>query len=173
MIGTLPCRPRCEGETARHNAAVTGIPIQWLDPIDRPTTERLVRLPRAAYRVEANLIGFQGIPQLHATADQLLTAGLTWIGAKIDGGVVAALAYRVEGEVCSIDRLVVDPGWFRRGLGSALVASLREHDLITVSTGTANLPACRLHEQLGSERAYDELIALGVSVTHFTRRRET
>jgi hypothetical protein len=40
------------------------IQIRRLDPIDRSLAVRLVGLQRPAYRIEADLIGFDGIPQL-------------------------------------------------------------------------------------------------------------
>jgi ribosomal protein S18 acetylase RimI-like enzyme len=92
---------------------------------------------------------------------------------RVEGRVVAALAYRVEEGVCGIDRLVVDPACFGRGFGSALVASLLHYSHITVSTGTANLPARRLYEKHGFQAIGEREIAPGVTVTQYERHQRS
>lgn len=81
----------------------------------------LVHLQRSAYRVEADLIGSDSIPQLHETADDVTKLELTFLGFVDGGAPVAALGYHVLGDVLDVDRLVVDPRWFRRGLAPRLV----------------------------------------------------
>ena len=133
--------------------------VASLDLFDGGTVRRVLDLQRAAYRVEADLIGFDGIPPLHETLDELLGQPLEWIGIRAGGRIVAALGYR----------LVVDPEHFGRGYGSALVASLLDQPCITVSTGTANLPARRLYEKHGFQRVGEVEIAPGVTVTCYAR----
>jgi ribosomal protein S18 acetylase RimI-like enzyme len=141
-----------------------------LDPAaDAILAARLVELQRAAYAVEAGLIGFDGIPPLHETAAELAAAGLRWLGTGPSGAPEAALAYRRtgEGEV-DIDRLVVHPAAFRRGHGRRLVTAMVDSERprrVTVSTGTANLPARRLYEGLGFRATGERPIAPGVTVT--------
>jgi ribosomal protein S18 acetylase RimI-like enzyme len=141
-----------------------------LDLGGRGVVERLLALQQAAYRIEANLIGFDGIPPLHESLEELVAQPLSWIGIRAQDRVVAALAYRLEDSTCDIDRLVVDTDYFGRGFGSALVASLLHHPRITVSTGTANLPARRLYEKHGFQAVGERGIAPGVTVTHYERR---
>jgi ribosomal protein S18 acetylase RimI-like enzyme len=144
--------------------------IEQLDPAGHGVAEQLLALQRAAYRVEADLIGFDGIPPLHESLKELQAQPLEWIGLRADSRIVAALAYRVERDLCDIDRLVVDPRYFGRGYGSALVASLLHHPQITVSTGTANTPARRLYEKHGFQATGTREIAHGVTVTQYERR---
>jgi len=111
----------------------------------------LLRVQRAAYLVEAALIGSDGIPALRDTVESLAAAGLTWFGCRDDDGLLGAVATTVDGGIVDIDRLVVAPRAFRRGVGTALVA----HVLgvgggpVTVSTGRANTPARALYERAG------------------------
>ena len=145
---------------------------RWVEPLDlsdEATARQVLRVQHTAYRVEAELIGFDGIPPLHETLDELVRRPLDWIGIRADGRIVAALACQVADEVCDIDRLVVDPEHFGRGYGSALVASLLDQPCITVSTGTANLPARRLYEKHGFQRVGEVEIAPGVTVTRYVR----
>lgn len=144
--------------------------VELLDLTDTATARQVFELQRAAYQVEADLIGFDGIPPLHETFDDLVAQPLTWIGVRQADRVVAALAYALDGEYCDIDRLVVDPDHFGRGYASALVASLLGYRHITVSTGTANAPARRLYEKHGFQPTGEREIAPGVTVTQYERR---
>lgn len=49
-------------------------------------------LQRLAYRSEAELIGFDGIPPLHESIDDLRSAALDWLGIREGDRLVAALA---------------------------------------------------------------------------------
>lgn len=143
--------------------------IETLDLSGDSTARQVLALQRAAYRVEADLIGFEGIPPLNETLDELVAQPLTWIGVREGDAVIAALGYTVDGSHCDIDRLVVAPEHFGRGLATALVTSLFAYPRITVSTGTANLPARRLYEKHGFRVTGEREIDSGVTVTQYER----
>jgi ribosomal protein S18 acetylase RimI-like enzyme len=143
--------------------------IELLDLSDEAMAREVMALQRAAYRVEADLIGFDGIPPLHETLDELIAEPLHWIGIRDEGRVVAALAYELIDDLCDINRLVVSPDYFGQGLASALVGSLLDKPRIIVSTGTENTPARRLYEKLGFRRTGEREIAPGVTVTQYER----
>lgn len=146
------------------------IPVQPLDVTDPAIAELVWRLQRAAYKVEAELVGFDGIPPLHESLEDLVAAPLNWLGvAEAGGRIVAALAFTEADGRIDIDRLMVDPDGFRNGYGAALVGALDTAASITVSTGAANIPAHRLYEARGFSRAHDEEVAPGMWITHFAR----
>ena len=101
--------------------------LSRLDLDDLETASALLELQRRAYRVEADLIGFDGIPPLHETLAELQQCGETFLGAMLDEGKLAgAVSWRFSERTIDIHRLVVDPDAFRRGTGSLLVrAALR------------------------------------------------
>lgn len=145
--------------------------VEVLDLSDPSTAAAVLRLQHAAYRVEADLIGFEDIPPLHETLMQLVGTPLQWLGVRSpDGDIAAALAYTTDDTSVDIDRLVVSPDLFRNGYGSALVAAIDPTATVTVSTGSANVPAHRLYEGLGFAKAHDEEIVPGLSITHFVRK---
>lgn len=145
--------------------------VEPLELSDRRTATRILEIQRAAYTIEAALLGFDGIPVLAETLEDLMepTSILEWIGIRCGGSIVAAMATRSERGVCDIDRLVVDPAWFRRGLARALVSTLADRGSVTVSAGTANLPAIELYESMGFQQESTEAIAPGVTIKHLRR----
>lgn len=145
--------------------------IEPLELSDRPTATRILAIQRAAYTIEAALIGFDGIPVLAETLEDLMESAsfLEWIGIRSEGSIVAAMATRTERGVCDIDRLVVDPAWFRRGLARSLVSTLADRRTVTVSTGAANLPGIELYESMGFQQESTETIPPGVMIAHLRR----
>ncbi|WP_300009110.1 GNAT family N-acetyltransferase [Pseudonocardia sp.] len=111
----------------------------------------LLAVQRAAYLVEAALIGSDAIPGLHDTLPTLAAARLDWFGVRDGSGLLGAVGVTRQAGVLDIDRLVVAPRAFRQGVGTALVRhaiALADGD-VTVSTGRANTPARALYHRCG------------------------
>ncbi|HEX5596854.1 MAG TPA: GNAT family N-acetyltransferase [Micromonosporaceae bacterium] len=140
---------------------------------DADTAAAVLRLQQAAYTVEAELIGSDGIPALHETLAELRAAPQRWLGAWDAAGLVGAVAYeRLEDGTLDICKLVVAPRAFRRGVGTALLEALdaaepAEHAVVW--TGTANTPARRLYERRGFAPVRDVEVAPGLWITRFER----
>ncbi|MFK0254729.1 GNAT family N-acetyltransferase [Streptomyces sp. NPDC090445] len=165
-------------------ATTTG-PVGPLDLGHDATAAAVHRIGRAAYAVEARLIGFDGIPALRESLAELRERPLRWLGAagagadgpdgsNGSGGPLAGfLAWEREpdGSVC-VDRLCVDPAWFRRGVASlllrALLAEVPADRPVTVSTGAANSPAVALYERFGFVRGADFSPVPGLVMASFT-----
>lgn len=132
----------------------------------------LVALQQVAYRVEAELIGSDAIPPLEETPDEIMALDLHFL-AFMDGDVpVAAVGYRLSGDVLDVDRLMVDPRLFRRGLARRLLTETLAtvpHHRAVVSTGTANTPARRLYLDLGFRHVADHEAAPGLLVSRYER----
>ncbi|GAA2689685.1 GNAT family N-acetyltransferase [Streptomyces lunalinharesii] len=164
--------------TGQHHAAdessqPVAEPIR-LDLSDPDTVRRLWDLQRASYTVEARLIGFDGIPPLHESLEQLRTCGESFLGVHEESGLVGAVAWarRPDGalEIC---RLMVHPVAHRRGVATALLDSLdriEPAELTVVSTGTANLPAVALYRRRGFIPFGEHQVAPDVTVTLLERK---
>jgi ribosomal protein S18 acetylase RimI-like enzyme len=146
-----------------------------LDLADPATLQQLWELQRAAYAVEASLIGFGGIPGLHETLQELRLCGETFLGLDDEIGLAGALSWtRLPDGTLDICRLVVHSRAHRRGIATALLDSLdatEPADLTVVSTGTANLPAIALYQRRGFIPTGERQIAPGVTVTLLERKR--
>jgi ribosomal protein S18 acetylase RimI-like enzyme len=117
----------------------------------------VLEVQRAAYAIEAELIGYPDLPPLHETLAGLqATAEEIWLCCEGDA-VVGVVGLEHGEDEMVIARLFVAPAYFRRGVGSALVA----HALalaqaagrsVRVGTGARNAPALALYERFGFRR---------------------
>ncbi|HEY3509974.1 MULTISPECIES: GNAT family N-acetyltransferase [Kribbella] len=147
--------------------------ITALDVTDRPLAERLLAVQHAAYAVEAELIGFDGIPPLQEGLHELMASVEHWLGVYDGTLLVGAVAYEFPDErTVEISRLIVDPAYARRGYGRALLDRLDELEprpVSEVSTGSANLPAVNLYKSRGYAETGRIEVAPGIYVTQFRR----
>jgi ribosomal protein S18 acetylase RimI-like enzyme len=145
-----------------------------LDLADLDTLRQLWDLQRAAYAVEALLIGFDGIPALHESLEQLGACDESFLGIRDESRLVGAVSWtRLPNGALDICRLVVHPDAHRRGIATALLDaldSIESADLTIVSTGTANLPALALYHRRGFKPAGERQIAPCVTVTLLERK---
>lgn len=144
---------------------------------DLAELRRVHELQRAAYAIEAELIGCGDMPGLRESEAELARSGEEFWGSFVPGaagvgdaevgargettrqcvGIVAIEPEPGAAGVLRIARLAVDPGCFGRGIGRRLVRHVLAlagdgtpaAEAVIVSTGAANLPARRLYESLG------------------------
>ncbi|MGH3864275.1 GNAT family N-acetyltransferase [Actinokineospora sp.] len=143
-----------------------------LDLTDDATAAAVHAVGLRSYRVEADLIGFDGIPPLHESLADMRAQRLRWLGCRADGVPVAFIAW-AQDEVVDIDRLCVDPAWFRRGLATTLLRALLDRTTgdVVVSTGAENTPAVSLYERAGFVRTGAVEPAPGLKIATFRLQR--
>jgi GNAT superfamily N-acetyltransferase len=149
------------------------VELRRLDATDPAVAAEILELQRRAYRIEADLIGSDGIPPLTESLEELQGSGETFLGAFVDGDLAGAVSWRLDGDTLDLHRLVVDPGRFRGGIGTALVrAALAAEPAARraiVQTGAANEPAKRLYLREGFEELDEVEVGPGLWVTRFRR----
>jgi ribosomal protein S18 acetylase RimI-like enzyme len=147
--------------------------ITPLDLTDRTLAERLLQIQHAAYAVEAELIGFDGIPPLQEDLAGLMLSTEHWLGRYDGSTLVGAVAYEFpDDDTVEISRLIVDPAHARRGHGRALLDHLdrlEPRPISLVSTGSANTPAVSLYKSRGYVETNRLEVAPGVFITQFRR----
>jgi len=148
-----------------------------LDLSDDRIAEAVHTVGQRSYRVEADLIAFDGIPALHESLVDMCAEPLRWLGIldPATGLPVAFIAYAVGADgTVEIDRLCVDPDWFRKGLARALLTQLLADNATAdaiVSTGAANTPAVTLYTRAGFMPAGTSSPAPGLEIAHFRLTR--
>jgi ribosomal protein S18 acetylase RimI-like enzyme len=148
--------------------------IRRLDLRDVDDARSVLALQRAAYAVEARLIGSDEIPGLHESIEGLRESPEAFVGVLDDEELVAALAYEATPDVLDISRLVVAPAAFRRGLGEQLVRWVLDEiprATTIVSTGSKNAPAMALYVKLGFVEVGHHEPVPGLQVTRFELHR--
>ncbi|MFJ5726257.1 GNAT family N-acetyltransferase [Streptomyces sp. NPDC093149] len=155
-----------------------GMLIRELDLGDATVASTVHAVGLRAYAIEAGLIGFDGIPALSESLQDITARPLRWLGAVTTEGTVAAfVAWQTDTgqHVTHIDRVCVDPAWFRRGLASCLLdhllAKVTDRDEVRVSTGADNQPAVKLYERLGFSRTVDFEPVPGLRMAQFVLHR--
>jgi len=67
--------------------------LRRLDLSDEDTVQQIWELQRVAYAVEAELIGYDGIPPLHESLEQLRTCGESFLGVYAETGLTGAVSW--------------------------------------------------------------------------------
>ncbi|WP_144512615.1 N-acetyltransferase [Bacillus sp. FJAT-22090] len=127
--------------------------IQILDHKEKGTAEQMLAVQLPAYQIEAELIQFDGIPQLNDTPQSIMISEEIFLGYFEHSALAGFLSYTETDELIDICRLVVHPSHFRKGIASSLLKHLlstkKMHQGVIVATGAKNKPAIKLYEHFG------------------------
>lgn len=123
-----------------------------IEPLDPGHLQALHALQQAAYLREARILGIQDFPPLRETLATLRGTRERLMGAWEGETLVGVLGSEPEDGHHLITRLAVDPGRFRKGVGSLLLAHfISRHGQagLSVQTGMDNVPALRIYQKHG------------------------
>jgi len=150
------------------------IVIDHLDITDPAAASTVLHIQRRSYRVEAQLIGSETIPPLSETVEDLRACGENFLGAFVDDQLAGIVSWKFDGVTIDIHRLAVDPPFFRRGVGVALVRAVLSVESVArraiVQTGAANDPATALYRGEGFVQVDEREVGDGVRVALFERQ---
>lgn len=107
---------------------------------------------QVSYAIEAEILKAVNFPPLKRTITNFLECDTDFFGYMIDDHATAVIEINTNELAVHIQSLVVDPKYFRRGIGCKLVQYVLdkyENRVITVETGLENTPAIKLYESLG------------------------
>jgi GNAT superfamily N-acetyltransferase len=127
-------------------------------------------LSRAAYQVEADLLGLADSAATQERIAQLRRLELRWLGAYADGELVGVLGYRELGAGLELRRLAVDPRRFRTGVASGLLAALPPAPAVSVRASVGNTPALALYARHGFVPCGESILESGVRIKYLIRR---
>lgn len=143
-----------------------------LDIRDAAVAQEVFALQRLAYQREAELIAYPDLPPLRESLQALLRCNEHFLGWRVDGALLGALAYTADGSEFLICRLVVAPSALRRGIGRSLLCNLiplagQRH--IRVCTASRNAPALALYHEQGFALDREQTLADGLQLSHLLR----
>jgi ribosomal protein S18 acetylase RimI-like enzyme len=151
------------------------VELTRLDLAQPDVARAVLQLQRRSYRVEADLVGFDSIPPLHESLAELQASGETFLAALVDDRLAGVVSWKLIDETLDLHRLAVDPGFFRAGIGRALVREAEAAESaarrVIVQTGAANEPAKALYRSEGFSEVGEREVAPGFRVTLFEKAR--
>jgi len=126
--------------------------IKILDHEKIDIAESIHSVFQISYAVEAKLLGVKDFPPLQRTVTNLLESKTSFFGFFLNEKLIAVIEIEPFPYVFHICSLVVDPNYFRQGIGSKLISfilNLLKGNTITVETGLANEPAITFYKSFG------------------------
>jgi ribosomal protein S18 acetylase RimI-like enzyme len=141
--------------------------------------ESILKLQYRCYESEARLYNDWSIPPLTETLEELKLefSSQVFLKASIRGGIIGSVRAQVKDQSCEIGRLVVDPEFQRRGLGTRLMheierifSAARRYELFTGSLSTSNI---RLYESLGYRRVDSRVVTPTLTLTFMAKSNES
>lgn len=137
------------------------------------TAVQMMKVQIPAYQVEAELIGYEGIPQLRDTVETMMENDETCVGYYLEDQLAAFVSYEETADEVNICRLVVHPDHFRKKIATVLIEYVVEEvagdRTIRVSTASLNFPAKGLYQAFGFRQVRDYEIAPGIFITELER----
>lgn len=126
--------------------------IKKLDHQNIATARKIREVFQVSYAVEAELLKADDFPPLKRPLEGFTGSSNDFFGFYLETQLAGVVEVDQRNESVHIQSLVVQPKFFRRGIGRALVAfvfSNYEAPLFTVETGAANKPASELYLTTG------------------------
>ncbi len=125
---------------------------------------------QVSYAVEAKLLGAEEFfPPLKRTVADLQKSDTQFYGYWKQHSLAAVIELKKEPTSTHVQSLIVDPLYFRQGIGRKLLefAERIASGVITVETGLANAPACALYENFGFVKEKTYLTDVGIEKIRF------
>ena len=128
--------------------------IQKLNHQDPDIAKQIRAVFQVSYAIEAELLNAVDFPPLKRSLEEYMETETQFYGFWKADALAAVVEIRPYKNSTHIQSLVVDPTYFRQGLGKQLVEFTFDNfgtELFHVETGAANRPAILLYEKMGFE----------------------
>lgn len=143
--------------------------IQKIDLNDIEQLNQIVQLQKKSYLIEAKLINFYDIPNLTESIETLKKSHEVFYGYFINFKIVGIISYVIKDHILDINRLAIDPDYFRQKISSKLLSFVESIDAtikeIIVQTGKDNFPAIALYKKNGFVKGQDIVIDKRLVIT--------
>ncbi|MEL6810168.1 MAG: GNAT family N-acetyltransferase [Bacteroidota bacterium] len=148
--------------------------IRRLSHTQLEMAQEIYRVFQVSYAVEAELLGaVDNFPPLQRKPSDFLTSDTDFFGYFEDNVLAAVMEIRTHPSSTHIQSLVVDPAYFRRGIGKQLVTFVFDRyttEMFHVETGTDNGPARALYVSMGFELIKEWKTKIGIRKVRFEKR---
>ncbi|KMK76644.1 hypothetical protein AB990_11480 [Alkalihalobacillus pseudalcaliphilus] len=146
--------------------------MQRINLHDATILNKTWHLQQEAYKVEAQIIGFDQIPPLLETRKQLQGVDEIFYGYWIGDELCGFISYQLVDGVIDICRLVTKPTHFKQGIAQALLGFVERNEqthILRVSTGATNGPACSFYQKHGFRKVGEKQITVTLRLIYFEK----
>lgn len=146
--------------------------IKKLTHRNRSTSEDIRAVFQISYAVEAELLQATDFPPLKRPLEAFTNSDNQFFGYYMKDELAAVMEIDKKTASVHIQSLVVQPKYFRKGIGRKLVAHAFEQyqtPLFTVETGLANEPATQLYLQMGFSKVLEYDTEHGIRKVRFEK----
>jgi len=148
--------------------------IQKLNHQELEVARDIYHVFQASYAVEAELLGAKdNFPPLQRKVEDFLPSKTEFFGFLKDEITAAVVEIRIFPSSVHVQSLVVDPNFFRLGIGQKLIEFVFDTyttDFFHVETGTDNGPARALYEKMGFTLIKEWKTEIGIRKVRFEKR---
>ncbi len=149
-----------------------------IETADINDAEAIIELQRIAYQSEAKLYRNWEIPPSTETLNQLssLFSSHVFLKATVNSRIIGSVRANINNGSCHIGRLIVDPQYQNRGVGTALLVEIeckyptcRRFELFTGIKSQKNI---RLYEKAGYKAYRTEAVSSKLSRICFEKVKQ-
>ena len=137
------------------------------------TAEEIRAIFQVSYAVEAKILKAVDFPPLKRTVSQFVNSNSEFYAFSIIKNIAGIIEIDSHDDLTHIQSLVVDPKYFRKGIGRKLVQFTLDtcrSKLFTVETGIDNNPAIKLYESFGFQELKQWDTNHGIRKIRFEKR---
>lgn len=147
--------------------------IEKLNNKNITIAQKMQTVFHASYAIEAKLLQAVNFPPLQRQIPDYMNTETEFFGFWKDKELAAVVELLLDPKQVHIQSLVVDPNYFRQGIGRKLVQFVFDSfssELYMVETGLANQPAIALYESFGFEEVLQWDTEHGIRKVRFEKK---
>ena len=147
--------------------------IKKLENNDIETSSQIHSVFQLSYAVEAELLKANDFPPLKRPLESYLKSGNAFYGYFENNELAGIIEVERTDKHIDINSLVVNPKFFRRGIGRKLIEftfNRFDSKLFIVETGVKNKPATELYKKLGFKEIKQWNTDFGIRKVLFEKR---
>ena len=135
--------------------------------------EEIRAIFQVSYAVEAEILKAVDFPPLKRTVSQFVNSNSEFYAYYLTRNIAGVIEIDNHQDIYHIQSLVVDPKYFRKGIGKKLIQFILDTyktKLFTVETGIDNQPAIKLYESFGFQELKQWDTNHGIRKIRFEKR---